>query len=507
MLRVALPPFVRHRFRPPAVPSRRPILLPSTARAGAWSALAWLLFVAIPAACAQGVGEKIDRVLGKLPGGISAGVLVVDLESDAVVYERNADRALLTASNTKLVTTAAAIERLGADFAYTTEVYTDEKPTSPVLAGRVVLVGSGDPCFSGRFFDGDPARVLGLWADALAKQGVTKISGGVVLDASAIAGPAVHPDWPKDQLDEWYSAPVDAFNLNDNCLEIVLRAGRSGKLVECAAIPDGAFPRLANRCATSSNGTHKPLVHFPPDDPGGPVVSGVFRSDHAEARYLWTARDPSDLFARTFADHLRRRGIDPGAVTVSRVSVTPGGTLFARHRSPLERVIGPINKKSQNLFAECLFHALGRAGGGPGSFASGKIAVEAYLASIGATGQVADGSGLSRTNAYPPRTLVTILSRMWKAPTRDLFVASLPIAGVDGSLDSRMEDAPAKGNVFAKTGYIRSVSALSGYARTRSGKMLAFSMLFNGFAEVDVSNLTLKRDVQDAICQLLAGMP
>lgn len=468
-----------------------------------------LLFtvLSLAPASAQSLKGQIDRVLRKLPSAVATGVLVVDLESGQTLYSRHADRALLTASNAKLVTVAAAIDKLGVDHQFHTSVYLRGEVTGGTLQGDLVLVGSGDPCFSGRYYDGKAGAVLDGWAQLVARAGIKRITGDIVLDASAVTGPRQHPDWPRDQLDNWYCAPVAAFNLNDNCIEIDVSANPRGGRARVSVRPRDAFPGLENRCTTGSR--HKPLVHFPRGLTGKAVViSGSFGRSKPAAKYLWTMRDPDALFGRVLARKLARQGVETtGEVVVTRQPVADRGKPFARHRSTLDHVVGPVLERSQNLFAECLFRAVARADGQPGTFEGGARAVRGWLASIDATGQPADGSGLSRGNRYPPRTLVAVLRRAWSGRGRQVMVGNLPIAGQTGSLARRMRSGAAKGNVRAKTGYIRSVSALSGYVKTAGGRWLAFSMLFNGFQTktVRMSNVTIKRDYQDAICQLLAA--
>jgi D-alanyl-D-alanine carboxypeptidase/D-alanyl-D-alanine-endopeptidase (penicillin-binding protein 4) len=326
----------------------------------------------------------------------------------------------------------------------------------------------------------------------------------LLLDASACSGPTVHPAWPKDQLSSWYCAPVDAFNLNDNCVDVTLRAAAPGRLVQVQIEPDGLVWDLRNSCQTVRDGEHKPLLHLPPGEPGVAKISGRFMASKGEEHYQWAMASPALHFGEVFRELLRRRGIAVASPTVVRERVTEPGELFARHRSPLDRVVGPILKRSQNLFAECLLRAVGRAGGGDGSFSSGARAAADYLTQIGVKGEVVDGSGLARANQCSARTLVTVLRRMWFDPQREIVLSALPIAGVDGSLANRMKQAPAMGNVMAKTGYINSVSALAGYIRTQDGRWLAFAMLFNGFAG-SLSNAEIKSAYQDRICQLLAS--
>lgn len=470
-----------------------------------------------PPALADDLGAKVMGVMRRVPHDVKGSLLVVDLASGKTVAELLPDRAMMPASNAKLVTAAAAFERLGKDFEFSTEVYlrvkagytpTREDPLGGALVdgvfdGDLLLVGSADPCFSGRFYDGNSVAVLERWAGLLKRFGVRRVRGEFLLDASAVTGPAVHPSWPRDQLHRWYCAPVDAFNLNDNCLDITVRAGPRGRLARVGASPKGAFPELRNTCKTVSSGRHRPIVHL--GGPGSASISGQFLASRGPWIWQHTMRKPAQRFGTVFRELLRREGIGVAEPRVVREPIGRKGVLFARHRSPISRAVGPVLKNSQNLFAECLFRALGRKSGGRGSFAAGRAAVEAYLGEIKATGVPADGSGLSRDNRYSPRTLVRVLQRMWVHPGRKAFFDALPVAGAaEGSLRKRMRQGAAKGNVFAKTGYIRSASGLSGYVKTRGGRWLAFSMLFNGFAG-KLSNTHIKATYQDPICQILAA--
>lgn len=142
-------------------------------------------------------------------------------------------------------------------------------------------------------------------------------------------------------------------------------------------------------------------------------------------------------------------------------------------------------KVSQNLYAETLLKAVGAWKGGLGTTEGGRVATRALLSSwgIAEAGYVQmDGSGLSRYDLVTPDMLVTILEHLYRDPRhRDAFVATLPVAGNDGTLSTRMKKTRAEGNAMAKTGSIANVRSLSGYVRTRDGETLAFSILANNF--------------------------
>ncbi len=376
------------------------------------------------------------------------------------------------------------------------------------MTGDLLLVGSGDPSFSGRFYDGDSTRVLAEWVAALKKLGLRKISGDLLLDVSALSGPAVHPGWPQDQLQKWYCAPVSALNLNDNCLNVTVRPGQSGGLARYAIHPSSSYFKLINKMSTTSTGKHAPWVHLPPGSPPRLELRGRVRSGRKPQTITVAVPDPALMMGAVLHGLLARAGITLGGSVKLRSTAVPSrGRLVALHKCSIERVIMVINKRSQNLFAECLFRALGRKHSNAGSFEGGRRAVESYLSKLGIRGaSVADGCGLARGNRYSPRAIVKVLRRMWKHKSRKVFFDSLSIAGKDGTLRKRMRRGAATGRVHAKTGYIRSVSALSGYVKTASGRWVAFSLLFNGFQRKGkrLSNSTIK-GYQDKICQVLAA--
>jgi len=179
------------------------------------------------------------------------------------------------------------------------------------------------------------------------------------------------------------------------------------------------------------------------------------------------------------------------------------------HKSALPDVLARCNKKSQNLYAECLFKAVGAAYKGDeaavGTWARGSAGVSRFLGKLHLPEygiRIADGSGMSRENAVHPMLVTEVLRHMYGHPHWETYRDSLAVAGVDGTLSQRMRTAGVKGNVFAKTGYIRGVSCLSGYARTPAGEWVAFSMLFNDIRGA----IAPVKDLQDEVCAELTQL-
>ena len=201
--------------------------------------------------------------------------------------------------------------------------------------------------------------------------------------------------------------------------------------------------------------------------------------------------NPTVHFAQSLRDGLVARGI---AVTGDGVDLddiapelppTPRRVLVTTQSPPLSEIATVLMKVSQNLYAETLLKALGASRGGLGTFDGGLRASRETLASWGVPRDahvLYDGSGLSRYNYLTPETLTTILERMYKDPRhKETFAATLPIAGKDGTISSRLRRTRAEGNAIAKTGSIANVRALSGYVKTRDGETLVFSILTNDF--------------------------
>jgi PBP4 family serine-type D-alanyl-D-alanine carboxypeptidase len=167
------------------------------------------------------------------------------------------------------------------------------------------------------------------------------------------------------------------------------------------------------------------------------------------------------------------------------------------------KTVTVTNKLSQNHCADQLFKLTGWKVGKKGTFATGEMAARTLFEDLRIQDidpfQMVDGSGLSRGNCFSAHTLVSMLSGVYQAAFRDIFIRSLPIAGVDGSLENRLTDEPYRSRVRGKTGWIREVSALSGYVQALTGEVFAFSILFNGYRG---RNATMK-SIQDRICRII----
>jgi len=449
-----------------------------------------------------------------------------------VLYAVRADMPLVPASTMKLVVTAACYDRFGPDWRLRTHV--GRIPSAGQDAKwDLAVIGGGDPNFSGRFWGGDIVGAFRRWADVLKARGITAI-GRVVLDDSLFDDALQHPRWPIDQRAEWYEAPVSALVLNDSCIDVHVSASKAGEPALVTVEPPGSGAAVDGVIQTvAERGQHSySIERIVAAGPGAAVrlrVAGRFWSGAAEAMEYRTVASPTMYFGSVLAEALRAEGITVAGPVARERLTRPGG--LARpdfecdvvHTSRLDVTVGVANKRSQGLYAECLMKLLGaygpaaRAGEAAapaagavlpprqGTWANGAEEARLWLSERGIPQDgcvIDDGSGLSKENRLTALA-VTELLRVMRERHGDGFVQTLAAAGQEGSLAKRLRGTAAEGRVWGKTGYVLGTSALSGYVRAKSGRMIVFSILMN---DVPWGELWKARLAQDKVCLRLVEM-
>lgn len=456
---------------------------------------------------AEAIAGLVDPIVRR--HGRRVAVAVYDADLGVPLYLRNADRPLIPASNMKLYTTAAALDRLGPDYRYTTSLYaTGEVTANGTLVGELVLVGRGDPTLSGRFHADSVTYVLDRFAASLAQKGVRRVTGDLVGDATYFDDARVAPGWDESNLLWWYSARSGALSFNDNVVTLEVHPGESvGDEPEIVPFPYTEGLAIENQARTSSRRRRSIGVRRVPEI-GGYRIQGRMPNRGGPARYVVSVEDPARFTISVFRERLKRVGIEvDGEDTVTHRWQTPptsGAWLVASHASPpLTEIVRVINKRSQNFFAEQLLKTLGAVYESDGSFGGGARVVRSVLEDLGVETDdlvLADGSGLSRDNRLTARRTAELLVAMRAHSRFRDFYDSLLVAGTDGS--KRRLDAPtAVGNVRSKTGTLRGASALSGYVTDADGELLVFSILINNLPRGKGAAIA----IEDAIVEELAG--
>lgn len=425
------------------------------------------------------------------------GVHVRSLDRGDVLFAHNANKLMMPASNMKILTMAAAAEQLGWDYRFLTTLETLGSIEDGTLRGDLIVRGGGDPTISTR--DRRNEQVFDEWAAALRSAGITAIDGRIIGDDQAFDDEGIGPGWSWDYLEAGYAAPVGALQYNENTADLIVAPGVAAGDPAIIRISPGAGYTLINRVVTREaagpEGPRGTITIQRRIDSPTLVVSGTIPLGSEEIRRTVAVVNPTLYFAQSLKDALIARGITVSGDAVDIDDVAPeltgnGGSherhvLVTTHSPPLRDVGTVLMKVSQNQYAETFLKAIGAARGGIGSTNAGRRAAAELFAGWGIPSDgyvMSDGSGLSRYNYIAPETVTTILARMHADPRhRDAFLATLPIAGKDGTIATRMRGTPAEGNAVAKTGSIANVRSLSGYVKTRNGETLAFSIIANDF--------------------------
>ncbi|MEM7155315.1 MAG: D-alanyl-D-alanine carboxypeptidase/D-alanyl-D-alanine-endopeptidase [Myxococcota bacterium] len=428
------------------------------------------------------------------------GISVVDLESGEVLYQRGDDVPLNPASNVKLVTTAAALGILGPAHRYTTGVYRKEGTLSGgTIKGDLYLQGNGDPALV-------TANLYEL-AGKLRARGIKRITGGIVVDATAFDQDELPPGFDQKTELAAYRAPSGATVVNFNTFEVHVRpADAVGGTPFAGVAPPVDGIKLSVSAVTEAGGHRKLLADYEAKD--GKIelgLRGTLGIDSSATAFRYPVDDPSRYAGELWKLMLERHGIKVGRSKIKFGKVPRRAERVAAHNSaPLGVLIRSVNKFSNNFMAEQILKTIDVASK-PATFEGALGRVVEHLASRGVPTdglKLGNGSGLYDTNRVSPAQLTALLGSVYDdIRLRPDYLASLAIMGVDGTTRSRLRDTPHEGWVRVKTGTLDGVSALSGYAGAPGRKPIAFSILLNGLRRSDTGRA---RKVQDRIATLLA---
>jgi len=472
-----------------------------------------ILVIDARAGSLETIQTKVAQFL-KRPGNRSAqwGIEILDPTSNRVLLEVNPDKAFLPASVLKVVTTAAALEKLGPDFRYRTGVYTNGSVQQDgTLFGDLIVVGKGDPNLTDPYGELLEQSAIQELSEKLLALGIRKVTGDIVGDDSYFDFTSGGRSWTAQDLKAAYGAPISALSTNNNVFWVHARPTKAGQLVSAWIEPRSSYFRIRNLGVTGSSRSKRTIYARAIPGTRTLVVSGILPARQAYSHYILLER-PAEAAAHLFKEELQRRGIVlTGGVQVIHSGDMPPEArrhwrLLVEHESPpLIRALEIINKHSQNLHAEMLLRTLGAEYGGAGTDEAGLQVVKDFLVEAGIESQrirLNDGSGLSRDNLLTPRFQTSLLQFLFSRPYFELFLNTLAVSGTDGTLRHRLGSQQVRGVIHAKTGSLNGVSNLSGYMTTKSGRNLIFSIFTNN---VRYSMARVRRTI-DEICSLFVNL-
>jgi len=424
--------------------------------------------------------EDLSRVRAILDGALTsryfdhAGVAIAD-ESGRLLYGRNVERGYAPASTLKVVVAATSLATLGVDARLDTSLASLDHPGADGRIEDLWLVGGGDPTL-------DP-DALQTGIAALYHDGVRRVDGDVIVDATSFTTPEQNKAWAPDDFEYGYAAGTSAISLNWNVIEFKVMPTRIGEPARVTVFP--ADPSIVIH-GTPMTG-YDTTLSIDRTTPGrneftirGSIASGWEQSYFrpVDGIPLWAAQ----VVAQMLRDrHIAfggqaRLGTDPIAVQ----------TLWEHRSPPLHTMIKQMLFESDNHIAEQLLRVLGTTAGdglmvAGGSETAGARVERAFLHArdVPTPGlQIVDGSGLAERDRIAPITIVRLLQAAAHMPIAHAYVSAFPRAGIEGTVRHH-ELGPALGRVRAKSGHIDGVNSLVGYVDTRRHGRLAFAFLVN----------------------------
>lgn len=467
---------------------------------------------AIPSATLSELQARIAEILRReelAPAFV--GVKAVSLETGRVLIEENAGKLLRPASNMKLYTVAAAMDRLSPEYRFITSVYASNGPDAAgVVRGDLTVYGRGDPSIAARFNGGDYFKGINDLADQIVAAGVKRVEGDLIGDETFFSGPQYGSGWTWEDLQWSYGAEVSALSLNDNALDLFVRPGpRVGSPALVTTGPPDPLLTIVNRVTTGAKGTRRELAmhrglgkdviqidgSIPIDDRG---YTGAIAISHPALLFVYLLRSALAERGVKIAGHSRT--VPPSALGTNAASpfdsapLAQGGPVeIAKLQSqPFNLIAAETLKPSQNLYTELILRALGKTYPPESALntrpltseEAGLEVVKRFLIEAGVRPDnlsLTDGSGLSRNDMVTVDATIQLLQYMGRHKHAAAFREALPIAGIDGTLRNRFRGTVAANNVRAKTGTLSSAASLSGYLKTTAGEDLVFSIIVNNY--------------------------
>lgn len=485
------------------------------------SAMTLSALLLIPAGTAPGlqpaVATEDDAVLGNALNeilkdprldGATFGVNVTKASTGETVYGHTDDLLLHPASNMKILTGVAALEVLGPDHRFTTDVlHTGKLNPGGVLRGDLYLRGKGDPTLLKEDF--------AQFAKEVKAKGVKKVHGNLIADDSWFDDVLLSEDLNWSDEHNYTGAGVSALTASPNTdydagtvIVNVNPAKEAGAEAEVTLDPFTESVTIDNRAETVAKDGKKSISITREHGTNHIVIKGTIPVG-ATASRSWTAvEDPTMYALDLFKQALKQEGITISGKLAEGATPEGAATLASKKSMPLSELYIPFMKLSNNGHAEVLVKEMGRAAAGEGSWDAGLGVMEDVLAGYGldpAGMRLRDGSGMSHKNLVTAEQLSVLLYKVQTEPWFPVFLKSLPVAGhpdrmTGGTLRNRMKGTGAAENVKAKTGSLTGVSTLSGYVTAENGEEYIFSILFNNYLADSVT------PIQDEIAEAIAEL-
>jgi D-alanyl-D-alanine carboxypeptidase/D-alanyl-D-alanine-endopeptidase (penicillin-binding protein 4) len=443
--------------------------------------------ISLVSVASAGLAERIDGIINQpSQKGVQYSIIIVKADTGEVVYSHDANEAMIPASNMKVITTAAALKYLGPDYEFKTKV--------GLCGDTLVIIGGGDPLLGDEVTDAkyqrEPGWIFKDIAAALKQNNITAIKD-IIVDGSIFDNERVHPNWPKEQLNQWYACEVSGLNFNDNCIAVTVKNINGN--VTVGIRPETGFIKITNEVVpiTEEKSAKSAVGAYRNQKPNSISIKG--KCQKQEGPFDVAIEKPAEFFGFLLRENLTGAGINVDGQILEKP--TPQDCDFkkiAEYSTPITDCLARCNKKSLGLAAESLFKTIAAkaatagstmltTGGKNGGWAAGRELISGYMLELGIErGEfyIDDGSGLSRGNKLSANAITKVLLDVYKGKDWEVYKNSLATGGVEGTIRKYFKEEKYKGKIFGKTGYISGVTTFSGVCSGKEGEYI-FSILAN----------------------------
>lgn len=446
--------------------------------------------------------EGVSKIFNR--AGISSkdsSAYVVSIKDGTTIFQHNINKPLMPASNLKLITSAASLALLKPEYRFKTVIYGDSYVSSGILNGNLYLKGYGDPDLTGER----------LWrmVKKLKNTGIKEIAGDLIADESFFDNKEVSEGWNVRRYgDSVYSARVSALSINRNIVDVWLRgSNNNGEKAIVTLEPENDFFYIDNQTITGGGYPNVIISRIPTNDGKNKIIikGNVPKGSHSEVNKI-NLDNPGLYTGYVLKKLLEKEGIKIGGTVKKGITPKNAPELVSSNSRTLSSIVYDFNKNSVNIIGEILLKYLGATfKGAPGTSKKGAEVIkkeffEKMIKTDTSQLNIADGSGLSPLNRVTSEHFIKVLKYMYNDfSLQSDYLASLPVAGADGTLRKRSKKTAGERKYRGKTGFINGVSCLSGYTVSKDGEPIAFSILVNNFRSMDAA-----LSVQDGISTYLA---
>lgn len=433
------------------------------------------------------------------------GILVKELGEAKYLKTFQNDKSFVPASVMKLITTATALEKLGAEFRYMTKLEYSGKIVDGVLLGDVVIKGDGDPTLGSKYFYDEPCEFLDVWVRELQVLGIDSVAGAVISDASVFDKQVIPDKWIWEDIGNYYGAGIYGLSSFDNRYSLYFGSTPIGEL----APVDSVVPACKNLFFDShvrgaDNNRDNAYIY------GSPwsfekQIYGTIPAGREAFEIKGALPNPPFMLADMLKQRLCDAGV--GVAKASNVKWTTDGNLRSGVSiwfSPrLGDIVAVTNKESNNMFAEHLLKSTVMFGPSPASISMAIDSMMALWTSYGVETKgvkVYDGSGMSRATLLTPDFVVGVIEYMIQGAEGDEFLSSLAISGVDGTFKFFLDGTDLQGKVYGKSGSMSGVRCYAGVIDRSAEEQYVFCIMVNNFT---ASSAEVRNAIEAYLCDLL----